>query len=55
MNPNNNTNNHTSITDEMRKALIQKVMDEGYNIKDAALLSNINYNTAFSIIKNIQR
>lgn len=47
----NMNHNYTTITNKMRKELIQKVIDEGVKIAQAALELNLNYSTAKSIIR----
>ncbi|KAF7701489.1 hypothetical protein CDIK_0802 [Cucumispora dikerogammari] len=45
----NNVN--TTISDQQRKNFIKKHIENRYNVKDAALLTNISYKTAKKIIQ----
>lgn len=50
INPNSNRKNKP-LSNETRQILIKKITEEGYNLKEAAFLCNINYTTAFSIYR----
>ncbi|KAG0429868.1 hypothetical protein DMUE_5714, partial [Dictyocoela muelleri] len=46
-----NIQKNKNTTNTQRQDLIKKVLEDGYNIKEAALLSNIEFFTAAKIIK----